>query len=69
MAKFTRIKLKPDDPIFTEGLQVFVPVSRPPTQDRRTEVEPQSFGRTPSETTSRAGPPAHSKVPMKKPHK
>lgn len=31
MAKSTRIELKPDDPIFTGGPQVFVPVSRPST--------------------------------------
>jgi len=31
MAKSTRIELKKDDPIFSEGLQTFVPVSRPLT--------------------------------------
>lgn len=31
MAKITRRELKPDDPIFTNGPQVFVPVSRPST--------------------------------------
>ena len=29
MAKFTRIELTPDDPIFTSGVQVFRPVPRP----------------------------------------
>ncbi len=29
MVKVTRIELSPDDPIFTGGPQIFVPVSRP----------------------------------------
>ena len=29
MVKSTRIELKPDDPIFTRGPQVFKPVARP----------------------------------------
>lgn len=32
MAKSTRIEFTPDDPIFAEGPQVFVPVSRPLTK-------------------------------------
>lgn len=32
MAKFTEIELTPDDPIFSEGPQVFVPMSRPLTK-------------------------------------
>lgn len=31
MAKSTRIELGPDDPIFSQGPQIFVPVSRPST--------------------------------------
>ena len=33
MAKFTRIELTPDDPIFHQGVQMFVPVSRPKGKD------------------------------------
>ncbi len=29
MVKSTRVELKPDDPIFSEGPQVFVPAPRP----------------------------------------
>lgn len=40
MAKSTRIKLTPDDPIFSSGPQVFVPISRPSTNDSKPEQEP-----------------------------
>lgn len=32
MAKITEIELGPDDPIFSEGLSVFVPISKPSTE-------------------------------------
>jgi hypothetical protein len=40
MAKFTRIELKPDDPIFWGGVQVFKPMSRPVSEEEESPSNP-----------------------------
>ena len=39
MAKFTKRELSPDDPIFTGGPHIFVPVSRPTPKKPEPETD------------------------------
>ncbi len=39
MVKTTRIELSPDDPIFTGGPQIFVPISRPTPKELDSDTE------------------------------